>query len=125
MYDMTKEVLETINLDVDPKKLMKELTIAKIQMIEIAKAISYNAKLIIMDEPTSALTKKEVVQLFDIMKKLKEKGKSLIYISHKLDEIFEISDKITVFRDGTWIGTEDKAVSYTHLRAHETRHDLV
>jgi len=108
MYDMTKEVLQTINLDVDPKKLMAELTIAKIQMIEIAKAISYNAKLIIMDEPTSALTKKEVVQLFDIMKKLKAEGKSLIYISHKLDEIFEISDKITVFRDGTWIGTEDK-----------------
>ncbi len=108
MYEMTKEVLQTINLDVDPKRLMADLTIAKIQMIEIAKAISYNAKLIIMDEPTSALTKKEVVQLFEIMKKLKEDGKSLIYISHKLDEIFEISDKITVFRDGTWIGTEDK-----------------
>ena len=108
MYDMTKEVLKTINLDVDPKMLMVDLTIAKTQMIEIAKAISYNAKVIIMDEPTSALTKKEIVQLFGIMRQLKADGKSLIYISHKLDEIFEISDKITVFRDGKLIGTDNK-----------------
>ena len=106
MYELTKSVLNTIDLEVDPKVLMKNLTIAKTQMIEIAKAISYNAKLIIMDEPTSALTKKEIVQLFSIMKKLKASGKSLIYISHKLDEIFEISDRITVFRDGKLIGTD-------------------
>ncbi len=107
MYELTKGVLNTIDLEVDPKVLMRNLTIAKTQMIEIAKAISYNAKLIIMDEPTSALTKKEIVQLFSLMKKLKASGKSLIYISHKLDEIFEISDKITVFRDGKLIGTDD------------------
>jgi len=84
---------------------MKELTVAKIQMIEIAKAISYDAKLIIMDEPTSALTNKEIQQLFTIMKKLKSEGKAIIYISHKLEEIFEITDTITVLRDGEYIGT--------------------
>jgi len=108
MYDMTKEVLEIIDLDVDPKTLMIDLSTAKTQMIEIAKAISYNAKLIIMDEPTSALTKKEIEQLYVIMRRLKASGKSLIYISHKLDEIFEISDRITVFRDGRLIGSADK-----------------
>ncbi len=107
MYEMTKEVLKKIDLNEDPKKLMVDLTVAKMQMIEIAKAISYNAKLIIMDEPTSALTNKEIKQLFSIMRKLKEEGKSIIYISHKLDEIFEISDKVSVYRDGKYIGTED------------------
>jgi ABC-type sugar transport system ATPase subunit len=106
MYEMTKEVLKKIDLDEDPKTLMADLTVAKIQMIEIAKAISYDAKLIIMDEPTSALTNKEIQQLFKIMRKLKEEGKSIIYISHKLEEIFEICDTITVYRDGEYIGTE-------------------
>lgn len=108
MYKLTKEVLDTIELDIDPRSLMIDLSTAKTQMIEIAKAISYNAKVIIMDEPTSALTKKEIVQLFGIMRKLKEDGKSLIYISHKLDEIFDISDRITVYRDGKFIGMDDK-----------------
>jgi methyl-galactoside transport system ATP-binding protein/inositol transport system ATP-binding protein len=107
MYEMTREVLKKIDLNEDPKTLMTELTVAKKQMIEIAKAISYNAKLIIMDEPTSALTNKEVEQLFKIMRKLKEEGKAIIYISHKLDEVFEISDRITVFRDGQYIGTAE------------------
>lgn len=105
MYEMTKEVLKEIDFDEDPKSLMVTLTVANMQMIEIAKALSYNAKLIIMDEPTSALTNKEIDQLFSIMRKLKENGKSIIYISHKLDEIFEISDRITVYRDGEFIGT--------------------
>lgn len=109
MYEMSKEVLKIIELDEDPKTEVRELTVAKIQMIEIAKAISYDAKLIIMDEPTSALTNKEVEQLFKIMRKLKENGKSIIYISHKLDEVYEITDRITVFRDGQYIGTEETA----------------
>ena len=79
------------------------------QMIEIAKAVSFDSKLIIMDEPTSALADKEVKQLFTIMRKLKESGKSIIYISHKLDEVYEITDRISVFRDGTYIGTEETA----------------
>jgi methyl-galactoside transport system ATP-binding protein/inositol transport system ATP-binding protein len=107
MYEMTKELLKEIELDEDPLTLAANLTVAKLQLIEIAKAISYNAKLIIMDEPTSALPSKEVEALFKIMKKLKAEGRSIIYISHKLDEIYAITDKITVLRDGQYIGTED------------------
>ena len=107
MYDMSVEVLKEIDLNEDPRTEMATLTVAKMQMIEIAKAVSYDSKLIIMDEPTSALTDKEVKQLFNIMRKLKEQGKSIIYISHKLDEVYEITDRITVYRDGTYIGSED------------------
>lgn len=107
MYQMTKEVLQLIDFDEDPKTLMVNLTVAKMQMIEIAKALSYNARLIIMDEPTSALTNKEIIHLFSIMRKLKQEGKSIIYISHKLDEIYEICDKITIYRDGQYIGEGD------------------
>lgn len=116
MYEMSKEVLKTIELNEDPKTEMRKLTVAKMQMIEIAKAISYDAKLIIMDEPTSALTNREVEQLFKIMRKLKADGKSIIYISHKLDEIFEITDRSTVYRDGQYIGTEEtKNLAMDHL----------
>jgi methyl-galactoside transport system ATP-binding protein/inositol transport system ATP-binding protein len=107
MYEMTGEVLKEIELNEDPKTLMSSLTVAKMQMIEIAKAVSYNSKLIIMDEPTSALTEKEIKQLFAIMRKLKGQGKSIIFISHKLDEVYEIADKITVYRDGVYIGSEN------------------
>jgi methyl-galactoside transport system ATP-binding protein/inositol transport system ATP-binding protein len=76
-------------------------------MVEIAKAISYDAKLIIMDEPTSALSGNEIAELFSIMRKIKEEGKSIIYISHKLDEIYDITDRVVVLRDGEFIGAED------------------
>lgn len=109
MYEMTKEVLKEIDFDEDPKRHVVELTVAQMQMLEIAKALSYNAKLIIMDEPTSALTNKEIEQLFKLMRKLKENGKSLIYISHKLEEIYEITDRVTVYRDGEFIGTANTA----------------
>ena len=105
MYELTKDVLKEIDFNVDPKTLMVNLTVANVQMIEIAKALSYNAKLIIMDEPTSALTNKEIDQLFSIMRRLRESGKSIIYISHKLEEIYEICDRITVYRDGEYIGS--------------------
>ncbi|WP_010263555.1 sugar ABC transporter ATP-binding protein [Treponema primitia] len=105
MAEMTSEVLEEIYMMEDPRTLMSELTVAKMQMCEIGKAISYNSKLILMDEPTSALTNREVDQLFVIMRKLKEKGTSMIYISHKLDEIYKIADIISVYRDGEYIGT--------------------
>lgn len=107
MYEMSKEVLKEIDLYEDPKTLMVNLTVAKMQMIEIAKAVSYDSKLIIMDEPTSALTEKEIKQLFQIMRKLKAQGKSIIYISHKLDEIYEVTDRVTVYRDGDYIGAEN------------------
>ncbi|WFA10130.1 sugar ABC transporter ATP-binding protein [Tissierella sp. Yu-01] len=109
MYDLTKDLLKEIELDEDPLTIAANLTVAKLQLIEIAKAISYNAKLIIMDEPTSALPSREVEQLYKIMRKLKAEGRSIIYISHKIDEIYAITDKITVFRDGEYIGTEDTA----------------
>lgn len=109
MYELTKELLEVIELDEDPMTLAANLTVAKLQLIEIAKAISYNAKLIIMDEPTSALPSREVEGLYKIMRKLKAEGRSIIYISHKIDEIYAITDKISVLRDGEYIGTEDTA----------------
>ncbi|MDR0389406.1 MAG: sugar ABC transporter ATP-binding protein [Spirochaetaceae bacterium] len=109
MYEMTREVLKIIELEEDPSSLMASLTVAKMQMVEIAKAVSFDSQLIIMDEPTSALTDKEVKQLFDIMRKLKSQGKSIIFISHKLDEIYEIADRITVYRDGMYIGAENTA----------------
>jgi methyl-galactoside transport system ATP-binding protein/inositol transport system ATP-binding protein len=109
MYELTKDVLKEIELEEDPATRMANLTVAKIQMVEIAKAVSYNSKLIIMDEPTSALAEKEIKQLFSIMRKLKAQGKSIIFISHKLDEIYEIADRVTVYRDGSYIGAENTA----------------
>ena len=105
MYKDTKDLLESIEMDDDPKTLMSGLTVAKIQMIEIAKAVSYNSKVVIMDEPTSSLMDKEVEQLFRIIRELTAKGIGIIYVSHKMAEIFRISDRFTVLRDGTYVGT--------------------
>ncbi len=101
----TEKLFERLEINIDPKMLMKDLSIANTQIVEIAKAISYNSNLIIMDEPTSAITEKEVEHLFKIIRGLKEKGVSIIYITHKMDEVFKISDDITVFRDGQHIAT--------------------
>jgi inositol transport system ATP-binding protein len=103
----TQELLDYVGIKgVKPGTKMKKLSIANIQMVEIAKALSYKSDLIIMDEPTSAITEGEIRLLFKIIKQLQEKGISFIYISHKVDEIFEIADVITVLRDGRYIGTE-------------------
>ena len=107
MYEDSKAVLDQIDLQVDPKTLMVNLTVAQMQMVEIAKAISYNAKLIIMDEPSSSLTEREEQQLFSIIHRLKAEGRSIIYISHRLAEIFEVADRVTVFRDGANVGEAD------------------
>ncbi|UUZ84696.1 sugar ABC transporter ATP-binding protein [Paenibacillus sp. P26] len=106
MIEDTRKLFQTLNIDMDPHTKMADLSIANTQMVEIAAAISYDADLIIMDEPTSAITDKEVDQLFRIIESLKAKGVSIIYISHKMDEIFRICDDITVFRDGQYIGTK-------------------
>lgn len=98
-------LLDRMNLHIAPNAKMKHLSVAQMQMVEIAKAISNHAKVIIMDEPTSAISDKEVATLFKIIRDLKSQGVSIIYISHKMDEIFEISDTITVLRDGRYIGT--------------------
>lgn len=105
MEKKAAELLERLEISIDPKKKMNELSTAYTQMVEIAKAISYDSKLVIMDEPTSAITDKEVEHLFKIISWLKEKGVSIIYISHKIDEIFRIADDITVLRDGELVGT--------------------
>lgn len=96
----TIELLEKEKLKYSPKTKLKDLTVSDIQMLEILKAISYNSDIIIMDEPTSAITQKEVAVLFEKINELRERGACIIYISHKMDEIFEIADEITVFRDG-------------------------
>jgi methyl-galactoside transport system ATP-binding protein len=106
MYRDTKEIFEELDIDIDPKALVATLSVSQMQMVEIAKAFSYNAKIVIMDEPTSSLTEKEVNHLFTIIKKLKEKGCGVVYISHKMEEIFAICDEITVLRDGQWVTTE-------------------
>ena len=95
-----------LGLDLDPDVKMKELTVAKMQMVEIAKAVSYESQIVIMDEPTSSLTDNEVEQLFKIIADLKAKNVAIIYISHKMDEIFRISDDITIYRDGEYIATD-------------------
>lgn len=108
MEKKTKELLKQLEIDnIDPKTKMQDLSTAYTQMVEIAKAISYDSKLVIMDEPTSAITEKEVEDLFKIIRWLKEKGVSVIYISHKLDEIFRIADEVTVLRDGELVTTVD------------------
>ena len=105
MYAETKKLLDSLDIKINPKSKMKELSIANLQMVEIATAVSYNADLIIMDEPTSAITEKEVDHLFQIIDNLKSKGVSIIYITHKMDEVFKISDDITVLRDGQFVGS--------------------
>lgn len=102
-----QEILDAIGVKINAQTKIKNLSIAEMQMIEIAKAISNNAKVIIMDEPTSALTDNEVTMLFKIIKDLKAKGVAIIYISHKMDEIYEITDRITVLRDGKYIATKN------------------
>ena len=103
MKKRTAQLLESLHIDIDPNRKMRTLSVAQQQMCEIAKAISYDAKLIIMDEPTSAITDKEVEQLFATIRRLKKDGISVIYISHKMDEIFDIADELTVLRDGRFV----------------------
>lgn len=96
-------LFQKLGLDLDPDAKMGNLTVAKMQMVEIAKAVSYHSKIVIMDEPTSALTENEVETLFRIIDELKKKNVAVIYISHKMDEIFRISDDITIYRDGEYV----------------------
>ncbi|MGL5989207.1 sugar ABC transporter ATP-binding protein [Cetobacterium sp.] len=103
MHRKARELLNLLNIDDSEKTLIKDLTIGKMQMIEIAKALSQNAQLIVMDEPTDALTAKETKSLFNVIRKLTSEGKSIIYISHRLKEIPEICDDITILRDGKFI----------------------
>jgi D-xylose transport system ATP-binding protein len=106
LYADTREILEKYKLDVKPQAIVKSLGVGKMQMVEIAKALSENAKVLILDEPTSALSEAEIDKLMDILKILKSNGITCIYITHKLDELFRTTDKITVMRDGKEIVTK-------------------
>src|SRR5260370_1560379 len=109
MNRMATELLDRLHIKIKPTSKMCELSIANIQLAEIAKAVSYNSDLIIMDEPTSAITEAEGEGLFNIIKSLKAQGCAVIYITHKMDEVFKITDEVTVFRDGQYMGTEATA----------------
>ena len=105
LYAQTKMILDELGLDIDPRAKMESLSVSKRQMIEIAKAVSYRAKVIVFDEPTSSLTEPEAERLFGIIDLLKRSGCGIVYISHKMDEILRISDEVTVMRDGRHIAT--------------------
>ena len=109
MVRKTQELLDTWDLDINPRAQMKNLTVARQQMVEIAKAISYDAQIIIMDEPTSAIPEREVAHLHGMIKRLTDSGVAIIYITHKMDEVFKISDDITIFRDGKYVATKAAA----------------
>jgi len=107
MYKDAKELFNSFDIEMDVSKCTRDFSIAQQQIIEIIKAVSINAKVVIMDEPTSSLTDNETKILFRIIKSLKSKGIAVIFITHRLDEVFEISDRLTVLRDGCYIGTKD------------------
>jgi len=106
MYKESTAILEQLDLDVPPETLVSKLRVGQQQVVEIAKALSLNAKIIIMDEPTSAISKQEVRLLFDLIESLQEDGVTIIYISHKLDELFEIADRVIILRDGKFIHSD-------------------
>jgi inositol transport system ATP-binding protein len=106
LYRKTETLFKTLNIDIDVRVEIQTLSVASRQMVEIAKAVSYNSDVLIMDEPTSALTEKEVAHLFAIIRTLRSQGKGIIYITHKMNELFEIADEFSVFRDGKYIATK-------------------
>lgn len=117
MHRMTSELFERLKIDLDPEVEVRHLSVASRQMVEIAKAVSYESDVLIMDEPTSALTETEVGHLFAIIRDLRAHGIGIVYITHKMSELFEIADEFSVFRDGKYIGT--------HAAADVTRDDII
>ena len=117
MNRMTAELFRRLNINIHPQVQVRDLSVANRQMVEIAKAVSYESDVLIMDEPTSALTEREVSHLFAIIRDLRTQGKGIIYITHKMNELFEIADEASVFRDGRYIGT--------HASSDVTRDDVI
>ncbi|MEB3044400.1 sugar ABC transporter ATP-binding protein [Rhizobium mulingense] len=117
MHRMTEELFDRLNIAIDPDIEVRYLSVANRQMVEIAKAVSYNSDVLIMDEPTSALTEREVEHLFRIIRDLRAQGIGIVYITHKMNELFEIADEFSVFRDGRYIGT--------HASTDVTRDDII
>ena len=112
LYRRTLGLLERLHIDIDPQEEIHRLSIAQRQLVEIARALSYDSALLIMDEPTSALTERDAAHLFAIIRELRARGKGILYITHRLEELFEIADQVTVLRDGRYIGT-DRAANLT------------
>ncbi|NKM28329.1 sugar ABC transporter ATP-binding protein [Rhizobium laguerreae] len=117
MHRMTEDLFIRLNIAIDPDIEVRHLSVANRQMVEIAKAVSYNSDVLIMDEPTSALTEREVEHLFRIIRDLRAQGIGIVYITHKMNELFEIADEFSVFRDGRYIGT--------HASTDVTRDDII
>ncbi|AFL50114.1 inositol transport system ATP-binding protein [Sinorhizobium fredii] len=117
MRRMTAKLFERLKIDLDPEIEVRHLSVASRQMVEIAKAVSYESDVLIMDEPTSALTEREVAHLFEIIRDLRSQGIGIVYITHKMNELFEIADEFSVFRDGKYIGT--------HASSNVTRDDII
>lgn len=117
MADMTRRLFEQLRIRIDPTAEISTLTVAQRQMVEIAKAVSYESNVLIMDEPTSAITETEVAHLFEIIRDLKSRGVAIVYITHKMNELFEIADEVSVFRDGKYVGT--------HASTDVTREDII
>ena len=113
----TQKLLDQLGMDIDASKEVRQYSIAQQQLIEIAKALALDAEILLMDEPTSSLTEKEVTNLFETIRRLKDNGTSIIYISHRMEELFELSDRVTVLRDGQYIGT--------YVTQETTREELV
>jgi ribose transport system ATP-binding protein len=107
VFNEAGHALLGLGLTLNPRKLVKELRVAEQQMVEVAKALSLDARILIMDEPTAALTEQEILELFATIRRLKDKGVSIVYISHRIEELFEIGDRVTVLRDGRSVGTFD------------------
>ncbi|MEW9612784.1 sugar ABC transporter ATP-binding protein [Shinella sp. S4-D37] len=117
MRRMTAELFKRLKIDIDPETEVRHLSVASRQMVEIAKAVSYESDVLIMDEPTSTLTEREVSHLFEIIRDLRNHGIGIVYITHKMNELFEIADEFSVFRDGKYIGT--------HASTDVTRDDII
>jgi ribose transport system ATP-binding protein len=114
LHEQTATLLADLGLEIDPGTLIKELRVPEQQLVEIARTLSRQAKIIIMDEPTSALSAGEIEKLFTVIRKLRQRGVGIIYVSHKLEEIYQIADRVTVFRDGQRIVTKPVAETTTH-----------
>ena len=117
MIEDSKKLFQDLNIEIDPREKMNNLTVGKQQMCEIAKAISHKAEVIIFDEPSAALTEKEIADLFEIIRDLRKKGLGIVYISHRMDEIKVITDRVTVMRDGGYVGTL--------ITAESTKEDII
>src|SRR5437763_4160445 len=109
MYAEAARLLNRLGLPIDPRTRARELSVAQQQVVEIARALSINAKVLIMDEPTSSLTLGEVEELFKIVRQLRASGTAVVFISHRLEELFAVADRVTTLRDGTYVGTREMA----------------